>query len=128
MTDIGHNTQPERLAGESRTMITKTKTNGYEPSAEMMRVLYSFEEAVDRVFGTNHEQTDVTIEHFYYGANVDMLTVSVPGRGYGHYSLTERFVHFNGHTCREEDFSKFASLSWNDDIYEEYGDFWQYIK
>jgi hypothetical protein len=110
-------------------MITKTKTNGYELSDEMLRVLYGFEEAVDRVFGTDKEETDVTIEHFYYGNKLDMITVKVPGRGYGDYNLTAHGVHFNGHTCTEDDYRRFASLAWNDDLFEEdYGNFWQYLK
>lgn len=90
-----------------------TKTNGYEVSKKIEEMIKRFENAVAKLFGDNVK----SIEHFYYGDKLDMLTVKLNNKYYGQFNLTAKRVSFNGHTCSFEDLKKFEMLTYNDECY-----------
>lgn len=88
------------------------KSNGYEISEELERVVTQFNEKA-------YERLAVKeIEHFYYGESLVMTTVRLAfNNHYGHFNITANRVAFNGHTCTMEERKLFESLTWNDELY-----------
>ena len=94
-------------------MKITTKTNGYEIGAELKAMIERFESAVAKLFGSHA----IEIEHFYYGDKLDMLTVRLSNKHYGHFNITAKRVSFNGHTCSFEELDKFEMLTFNDECF-----------
>ena len=97
--------------------ISSHKMNGYQPDYDMRLAMNNFDRAVFHAF----PYTTVTVEHFMYGANLDMVTVIVgdePKTEYGHFNVTAKSVHFNGHTCSHETYAIFDQLTLNDDCHK----------
>ena len=92
-------------------MTIETKTNGYKAEGlqEMIRI---FNKAAETLFG------ECTIEHFYYGDRLDMISITLPNRNYGHFNLTANRVSFNGHTCSCDEGVRFEMLTFNDELYK----------
>ena len=94
-------------------MEITTKTNGYEISKELKVMINRFNNAVAKLFGDNVK----SIEHFYYGDKLDMLTVKLKNKHYGQFNLSAKRVSFNGHSCSFEEYEKFGLLTYNDELY-----------
>lgn len=92
-------------------MTIETKTNGYK-AEDLQELIGIFNKAAENIFG------ECTIEHFYYGDTLDMISVTLPNHNYGHFNLSKKRVSFCGHTATQENFLKFTQLTFNDDIYE----------
>lgn len=90
-----------------------TKTNGYGISKELEAMIERFNNAVAKLFGDNVK----SIEHFYYGDKLDMLTVKLNNKHYGQFNLSAKRVSFNGHSCSFEEYEKFEMLTYNDELY-----------
>lgn len=101
--------QPEK---EFLMEIT-TKTNGYNIGTELKAMITRFENAVKKLFGCHA----IEVEHFYYGDNLDMVTVKLVNGNYGDFNLTAKRVSFNGHTCSLAERKTFEMLTYNDECY-----------
>lgn len=98
-------------------IIKEVKTNGYEISAELEHAISVFEEKCKELFG------DFTIEHFYYGNRLDMVTVRPALTDYyGDFNITKNRISFNGHVCSEEDYCKFRKMTFRDECFSEYSE------
>lgn len=92
-------------------MKIKLKTNGY--TAQNLQPLKEvFEIAVEKLF------PECTLNHFYYGDHIDMVTISLKPGTYAHFSITSKHVGLTGYTCEKEDLSKFESLTYKDPLYK----------
>lgn len=94
-------------------MEITTKTNGYEISKELKTMIDRFNSAVVKLFGSRVK----SIEHFYYGDKLDMLTVKLNNKSYGQFNLSAKRVSFNGHTCSFAEYETFGMLTYNDELY-----------
>lgn len=94
-------------------MEITTKTNGYIVGEKLKEMIKRFENAVEKLFGASV----IKIEHFYYGDKLDMLTVKLDNKHYGHFNITAKRVSFNGHTCSSEEYAKFEMLTFNDECF-----------
>lgn len=92
-------------------MNRKIKTNGYE-AKELQNFIKLFDKAVVNQFGE-----DVTISHFYYGDNVDMVDVILSNGHYACYNIYKNGVHMSGYTFSKEEAPIFESLTYNDECY-----------
>ena len=92
-------------------MTITTKTNGYKAEG-LQELIKIFNKAAENLFG------ECTVEHFYYGDLLDMISITLPNRHYGQFNLTAKRVSFNGHTCTDEEYNKFTQMTFNDDLYE----------
>ena len=91
-------------------MTIELKTNGYK--AEDLQTLISlFNKAAENLFG------ECSVKHFYYGDELDMITVVLPNRNYAYFNLSKKRVSFNGHTCTNDEYNKFVQLTYNDNLY-----------
>ena len=87
--------------------------NGYKLGRGLLNVCYDWEDLVESTFENIKE-----IEHFYYGTDLIMTTVRLSDNYYGHFTITQNGVSFNGHTCTAEQREKFESCTWNDELYD----------
>lgn len=92
-------------------MTINTKTNGYKAEG-LQELIAIFNKAAENLFG------ECTVDHFYYGDSLDMISITLPNRNYGQFNLTKKRVSFGGHTCTNEEYVKFTQLTFNDDLYE----------
>ena len=86
------------------------KTNGYR-AYDLQDMIAIFERACDKTF------INCKIVHFYYGNELDMITVTLENGHYGYFNLTKNRVSFNGHTCSVHEYIKFTSLTKNDECF-----------
>ena len=92
-------------------MKLTVKTNGYK-AEELQDLIEAFNEAGKDLFGDGGE-----IVHFYYGDFLDMITVTTPGGGYGHFNLSKNRISFNGHCCDIGEYDKFTRMTYNDELF-----------
>lgn len=91
-------------------MTSLTKTNGYKAEA-LQEMKATFDRAVEKLF------PEATVNHFYYGEHLDMIDVKLPNKSYGSFNLSANRVSFNGHTCYDEEYTKFTQLTHNDELF-----------
>lgn len=91
-------------------MNKSTKTNGFKAEG-LQELIAIFDKAAENIFG------DCSVEHFYYGDNVDMVDIILPDKHYAHFTITKKRVSFHGHTCTWEEYDKFTQLTFNDELY-----------
>lgn len=89
----------------------ETKTNGYTADG-IQKMIGIFEKAVEKLFPS------CTVRHFYYGDFLDMTDVIVGPGEYCHFNLRSNRVSINGFAASDENFHKFKSLTFNDELYD----------
>lgn len=92
-------------------MITiETKTNGYNDHAAVA-MIDIFNRAAEKLF------PNCTLEHFYYGDRLDMVTVWIPN-GYAHFNITCKRVSLCGFVCQTVDaYNRFSSMTYHDECF-----------
>ena len=87
------------------------ESNGYE-EATLQSTIEIFNKVAENNF------PDCTINHFYYGDFLDMLTIKLSDGSHAHFNLTSKRISFNGYSCNsEEQVRIFGSMTCNDSCY-----------
>lgn len=94
-------------------MTITIKDNGFK-AEKIQDMVAVFNTAAEKVFGEGE------IEHFYYGDACDMADIRLPNGNYGHYCIGANRVSFTGYTASCENYSKMATLTYNDECYRGY--------
>lgn len=84
--------------------------NGYKAEG-LQDMLATFNRAAEKLLGAENIKL---IEHFYYGDNLSMTDIVLQDRHYGQYGITAKGVHFNGHTCTNEEYRLLRTLTHDD--------------
>ena len=87
------------------------KTNGHEISEKLQKVVDTWKSFLE-------EKLDVKkFSLFYYGDKLIFADCILNDNHYGRFNITEKQVHFNGHTCTAEQRDAFQSATWHDDCF-----------
>lgn len=89
-----------------------TKTNGYK-AEKLQNMISRFNKAVKLLW----KREAVTVEHFYYGDDVDMVTIHTE-KGYANFNITQKRVALNGLSAvNDVEFNLFKELTYRDECY-----------
>lgn len=93
-------------------MTITVKTNGYQAD-DLQTNIALFNKATEKLF------PNCTVEHFYYGDNIDMADIYLndEGKHYAQYTITRKVVSLGGYTCTHEQLETFMSMTMNDWLY-----------
>lgn len=90
----------------------KTQDNGYK-AEKLQNMISRFNKAVKVLW----KREAVTVEHFYYGDDCDMITIRTEN-GYAHFNLTQKRVSLNGLSAStNEEYNLFKELTYRDGYY-----------
>lgn len=92
-------------------MKIERQDNGFKASEKLEQMVATFNRAVEKTFPNSE------IRHFLYGDNWFLTRVVIGDGHYGDYNIFGDGVRFNGHCCLSEDYGKFTSLTYNDELY-----------
>ena len=95
-----------------KNITIATKTNGYK-AEKLQNMISRFNKAVKLLW--KHET--VTVEHFYYGDECDMITIHTEN-GYAHFNLTQKRVALTGLSASNDvEYNLFKELTYRDGFY-----------
>ena len=94
----------------------ETATNGYKAEA-LQGMIARFNKAV-KILWPGAIGKGVTVQHFYYGDDVDMITIWTVG-GYAHFNLTQNRVALNGLSAADNfEYNLFKEMTYRDGYYK----------
>lgn len=97
-------------------MKIETTTNGYK-AEKLQNMIARFNKAVKILWPGAIGKT-VTIEHFYYGDDLDMVTIRTAG-GYAHFNLTQKRVALTGLSAADNfEYNLFKEMTYRDGYYK----------
>lgn len=97
-------------------MTIETKTNGYK-AEKLQGMISRFNKAV-KILWHGPIGKDVTVEHFYYGDDCDMIRIKT-ATGYACYNLTQKRVSLGSLTANDEvEFNLFKEMTYRDGCYQ----------
>lgn len=95
-----------------KNITVTTKTNGYK-AEKLQNMIHRFDKAVKILW----ERGTVTVEHFYYGDDIDMVTIHTE-KGYAHFNITQKRVALNGLSASDDiEYNLFKELTYRDGCY-----------
>ena len=94
----------------------ETATNGYKAEA-LQGMIARFNKAV-KILWPGAIGKGVTVQHFYYGDGVDMITIRT-ATGYAHFNLTQKRVSLTGFSANDSfEFNLFKEMTYRDGFYQ----------
>lgn len=94
----------------------ETTTNGYKAEA-LQGMIARFNKAV-KILWPGAIGKGVTVQHFYYGDDVDMITIRTVG-GYAHFNLTQKRVALTGLSAADNfEYNLFKEMTYRDGYYK----------
>ena len=98
------------------TIKIETTTNGYK-AEKLQGMIARFNKAV-KILWPGAIGKGVTVQHFYYGDDVDMITIRTVG-GYAHFNLTQKRVSLTGLSAADNfEYNLFKEMTYRDGYYK----------
>lgn len=95
-----------------KNITITTKTNGYK-AEKLQNMISRFDKAVKILW----KRGTVTVEHFYYGDECDMVTIHTE-KGYAHFNITQKRVALNGFSASDDvEYNLFKEITYRDECY-----------
>jgi hypothetical protein len=95
----------------SRNIVTIT--NGYDANLKLIENIKGFELATSKII------PEWDIEHFYYGKNLDMVTVkNAVTKEYADFNISANRICLCGCTASTSNFQLLVKLTLNDECYD----------
>ena len=98
------------------TIKFETTTNGYK-AEKLQGMIARFNKAAE-ILWPGSIGKGVTVQHFYYGDDLDMTTIRTVG-GYAHFNLTQKRVALNGLSAADDmEYNLFKEMTYRDGYYK----------
>lgn len=92
-----------------KNITISTKTNGYK-AEKLQNMISRFDKAVKILW----KREAVTVEHFYYGDDCDMVTIRTE-KGYAHFNITQKRVALTGFSASNNvEYNLFKEITYRD--------------